>query len=70
MVLLPSWSLDREGKRDQAIGLWRKAIELDPLEGAYYFSLGKALEKSGNEAEGKRLAALAQEIDPSIDPDD
>jgi hypothetical protein len=56
--------LERDDKRDEAIKLWRRAIELDPLEPSYYAVLGRALVKAKNEDEGKRLIALARELDP------
>jgi tetratricopeptide (TPR) repeat protein len=48
----------------KAIPLWRKAIELEPLTARYYSNLAHALEKKGQKDEGKRLLALAKELDP------
>lgn len=65
--------LDGTGKDKEAQGMWRKAIELDPLTGDYYFALGRnlrdmaALDKSakeGDKKEGERLMKLGKEIDP------
>jgi len=61
--------LAREDGRSRAIELWRKAIELDPIEAVFYLSLGEALYEGGRgdeqaEEEGRRLMRLALEIDP------
>lgn len=53
-----------DGDYDKAIPLWRKAIELEPLTARYYSNLGSALAKKGKQDEGKRLKALAKELDP------
>ena len=57
--------LDKK-KRDEAIEQWKRAIELDPLTGEYYYALGKAMKK-GNRAESERLIALAREVDPEVE---
>lgn len=56
--------LEDDGKRDEAVNMWLRAIELDPLNAQYYASLGRAVRKNGNEEEGTRLLKLAVEIDP------
>ena len=56
--------LGRENEWDKAIPLLRKAIELDPLAGDSYATLGRALVRTGKAEEGKKLARLALEIDP------
>jgi hypothetical protein len=53
----------------RASELWKKAIELGPLNGAYYMALGRAL-KASNPKECERLVALAHEIDPELDEED
>ena len=47
-----------------AIANWEKAIELDPLTGAYYFWMGKALVEKGQKEKGEKLMELAAELDP------
>ncbi len=53
--------------REQAIAMYRRGLELDPINAALYTALG-SLVKSGKgeeaEAEGKRLLHLAMELDP------
>jgi tetratricopeptide (TPR) repeat protein len=56
--------LDRKGEEDEAIEMWRKAVELEPLEATYHAALGKALIDAGQKEEGERCVALAREIDP------
>ncbi len=53
-----------DGAFPEAIALWREAIEIEPLTARYYSNLAHALEKSGKKEEGKRLLALAKELDP------
>lgn len=53
-----------DGAFEEAIKLWREAIEIEPLTARYYSNLAHAIEKSGSKEEGKRLLALAKEIDP------
>ena len=59
------------GKDDKAkaIDMSRKATELSPLTGSYWFALGQALEGK-DKAESERLKKLAKEIDPELDEDD
>lgn len=52
------------GDVDAAITMFKRAIALDPLNGAYYGSLGRALVQKGQKDEGKRLKKLGAEIDP------
>ena len=52
-----------KGERTAAVANWKKAIELDPLTGSYYYALGRAVEKK-DEEEGARLKALGLELDP------
>ena len=55
-----------KGKRDEAIAAWKKAIEIDPLNGEFYASLGNAMKrgKKGDEkdAEAERLIALGKDL--------
>ena len=56
--------LSRENK-GEAIKMWRKAIELDPLVADFYESLGEALyRKDETKTEGEKLLRLALELDP------
>jgi hypothetical protein len=52
--------------RPAAIAQWRRAIELSPLTGEFWFALGRAVERE-DAAEGERLRRLAREIDPELD---
>jgi tetratricopeptide (TPR) repeat protein len=56
--------LERDGKRAEALQHHRKAVELAPLESQLYVSLGQALRYGSDKEEGKRLLALALELDP------
>jgi tetratricopeptide (TPR) repeat protein len=54
-----------DGRPVEAIGLWRKALELAPLEAEFYAWMGSALKRSKDtKEEGLRLQLLALEIDP------
>jgi tetratricopeptide (TPR) repeat protein len=54
-----------DGKWDEALPLYRKAIELGPLEGIFYLDLGAALiRQGGDKEEAKRLVQLARELSP------
>jgi tetratricopeptide (TPR) repeat protein len=55
--------LSSSGEIAQAIELWKKAIELDPLIGDFYYRMGRAIRTKDKE-EGKRLMKLAKEVDP------
>ena len=56
--------MGEDGNVEEAIKMLKKAIALDPLNGAYYGSLGRALMRKGDKDEGKRLKKLGAEIDP------
>ncbi len=53
--------LKEKGESSKAIENWKKAIELDPLSGSFYYALGRATK---DDEEGERLKALGLEIDP------
>lgn len=57
-------SLVEHDDRAEAVKLWKKAVELDPLEGAYYASLGEALYDQGQKEEGRKLIRLGLELSP------
>jgi len=50
-----------DGKTAEAMAMWKKAIELDPLNGLFYARMGFEL-NSSDKKESKRLAALALEL--------
>lgn len=55
-----------KGKRDEALAAWKKAIEIDPLNGEFYSSLGSAM-KQGNktgerDVEAERLIGLGKDL--------
>ena len=55
--------LQSEGEGAEARRMWRRAIELDPLEPQFYAELGQALKRdSSTEAEGEKLIAIAKEL--------
>jgi tetratricopeptide (TPR) repeat protein len=54
--------------RTKAIEMGKKAVELAPLTGAYWFALGHAFEDK-DKAEAERLKKLVVEIDPELDED-
>lgn len=56
--------LARDGKLEEAQTLWKKAIELDPLTGEFYWGMGRSLMKGKDKAEGERWKKLAKEVDP------
>jgi tetratricopeptide (TPR) repeat protein len=51
----------RDGKRDEAFATWKRAIEIDPLEGLFYSRMGFYMEDT-DKAEAERLRKLAKEI--------
>ena len=53
-----------DGKHDAAVEQLRKAVELDPLAGSFYAALARALKRTGEKDEAKRLLNLARELDP------
>ena len=53
--------------RDEAIELYRKGLEFDPLSADLYARLGRQIRSApgdDNDKEGRRLLELAREIDP------
>ena len=64
-------SLVRGSDKKLARDLYRRATELDPLSGYYWYRLGKLmLAEEGEKQEGERLIALAKELDPEVDSSD
>lgn len=55
-----------KGQRPEALEAWRKAIEIDPLNGEFYSNLGHAMLKGKTEdpgnAEANRLIALGKDL--------
>ena len=56
----------RLGRYDEAIGLYRRLIEQDPLSAISYAGLGAALSAAGAFAEAELARRKAREFDPSI----
>ncbi len=57
----------RKGETDEAIALYRKGLEFDPLSADLYTRLGRAIrtvKSEENDKEGRRILELAREIDP------
>lgn len=61
--------LAREDKYADALAMWQKAVDLDPLNASFYASMGRTMTLQGKAREGKVLIALAREIDPDVDDD-
>ncbi|MEQ8765730.1 MAG: tetratricopeptide repeat protein [Planctomycetota bacterium] len=57
---------DERESLDEALKLWDQAIALDPLNATFYAAKGKALARKGMKEEGKKLVALAKELDPEF----
>ncbi|MDP6850763.1 MAG: hypothetical protein QGH51_03410 [Planctomycetota bacterium] len=55
---------DVEEEKLKLLGLWRKAVELDPMTGQYHAALGYFLKATGELEEGGRLIRLADDIGP------
>jgi tetratricopeptide (TPR) repeat protein len=55
----------RKNQRDQAILLWRQAVEKDPLSSAAHLNLGNGLQLSNRREEAKTELAKAVELDPA-----
>jgi len=54
-------------REEEAIGVYRKAIELAPDNQIARYGLGKMLKDTGQEAEGEAMMAAALEADPNAD---
>lgn len=54
----------RQGKFDEAIAEWRKALDLDPQDAAAISNLGAALHGAGRMEDAAREFARALELDP------
>jgi tetratricopeptide (TPR) repeat protein len=57
----------QKGSGEEAMELYQKGLEIDPLDADLYVAMGRAKRSAGgeeNEKEGRRLLALAQEVDP------
>lgn len=56
----------REGNSDEAMDLYKKGLEIDPLDADIYTAMGRVMRGKGEEGEkeGRRLLKLAEEIDP------
>ncbi len=60
-------ALAANGEADEALQMWRAAVELDPMEALYRYRLGKLLTQRGDaesQAEGYALLRLARDINP------
>jgi len=53
-----------DSKYMEAVAIWDRAIELDPLNAQFYAKKGRALLKLGDKEESARLTKLAIDIDP------
>jgi tetratricopeptide (TPR) repeat protein len=51
-------------KNEEAIAVFKKAIEIDPLDSGAHWSLGEALLSKGNAAEAIPVLKKAEELDP------
>jgi tetratricopeptide (TPR) repeat protein len=57
-------ALYAKGRYDEAIELYRKAIDINPLNAPLHYSLSIALEQIGKKQEAEAEMALAAKIDP------
>jgi len=57
-------SLYTKGKYEEAIQLYRKAIEINPLSASLHYSLSVALDQMNHKEEAEAELALAAKIDP------
>jgi tetratricopeptide (TPR) repeat protein len=53
-------------RTDQAVGNMRRALAIDPVEPAFHFALGMALQQQGNCKESRSELAAALNLDPSL----
>ncbi len=53
-----------KGQYDEAIGIYRKGIAVDPLEASLHYSLSLALERVNKSQEARAEQSLALKIDP------
>jgi predicted CXXCH cytochrome family protein len=59
-------SLFGKGDYDEAIEMYRRGIQVNPLVASLHYSLGLALEKQNKMAEAKTEMDLATKIDPKV----
>ncbi len=57
-------ALYAKGQYDEAIELYRKAIEINPLNASLHYSLSMALDKTNKQREAEAEMTLASKIDP------
>ena len=58
----------KEGKLDDAIDSFQRAVELDPTNAQAYYNLAKALQKKGQREAARTAEQKARELDPRIKP--
>jgi superkiller protein 3 len=58
----------KEGKLDEAIEGFQKAVELDPINAQAYYNLAKAFQKKGQTEAARIAEQKARELDPRIKP--
>jgi Flp pilus assembly protein TadD len=58
----------KEGKLDEAIETFQRAVQLDPTNAQAYYNLAKAFQKKGQMAAARTAEQKARELDPRIKP--
>ncbi len=59
-------NLGKQGLHDKAVGIYQKAIVLDPKDEVLFFNLAQAYVRKKNYSEAKKFLIKALEIDPSF----
>jgi tetratricopeptide (TPR) repeat protein len=55
-----------KGRYDEAIQMYRRGIEANPLAASLHYSLGAALQQQGKAGEAQKEMMLAVKIDPKF----
>jgi Flp pilus assembly protein TadD len=58
----------KEGKLDEAIETFQRAVQLDPTNAEAYYNLAKAFQKKGQTAAARAAEQKARELNPRIKP--
>jgi Flp pilus assembly protein TadD len=58
----------KEGKVDEAIETFQRAVQLDPTNAQAFYNLARALQKKGQREEARTAERKARELDPRLKP--
>jgi Flp pilus assembly protein TadD len=58
----------KEGKLDEAIETFQRAVQLDPTNAQAFYNLARALQKKGQREAARSAEQKARELDPRLKP--